>query len=172
MRTRGRADRGPVGRHGARRRFARVVGVIDPEELAGSRRWAQASLRIATDVLTADAISERLRIAPTISRAAEGEPAFTVWMLESGLDPSAPLEDHLYILVERFRDHRDDLRELCDSATVEVWVSFSSGDGPARTSVLDHGVLAELGDLGIDLVLDPYPSGPRSRRGSAPGDAG
>jgi len=137
--------------------------VIDGDELEGSRAWAAASLRIASDELHAESIGELLDLHPTSTREAEGEPAFTVWMVDSGIEPSAPIEDHLYILLEKLRGRRDAIVDLCQRAAVEIWLSYSLGDGHARTAVFNHAALAELGDLGIDLVLDPYPAGRRAQ---------
>ncbi|HKY15970.1 MAG TPA: DUF4279 domain-containing protein [Microthrixaceae bacterium] len=133
--------------------------MIDSEELSASRGWAQASLRIAGEDLGADAIGEMLGRRPSTARESEGAPSFTVWVLESGLDPSAPIEDHLYILMEGLRDRHDALRVLAEKANVEVWLSFSPDTYAHRSAIFGHRVLAELGDLGIDLVLDPYPPG-------------
>jgi len=141
--------------------------VIDPDELDQSHGWAMASLRIATDDLTCDEITERLEVRPTSTRSAEGEPAFAVWVLDSGLEATSSLEDHLYILVERLRDHCQELRHLAEHATVEVWLSYSPDASGGRTSVLDSRVLSEIGGLGIDLVLDPYPVKTKPERSPA-----
>ena len=144
-----------------------VSRVIDPDELDGRRPWATASLRIASDQMTADAIGERLGLRATSTRSAEGEPVFAVWVMESGLEPSAPLEDHLYILMERLRDRREILIELAEESNVEIWLSFSPGEHAGRTSVFTHEAIVELGQLGLDLVFDPYPPGGRIPRPSA-----
>ena len=47
-----------------------------------------------------------------------------------------------------------------DTATVEIWLSFSPGERH-RSAVLDSKVLAAVGGLGLDLVLDAYPPGRR-----------
>ena len=86
--------------------------MIDSDELAASHGWAQASLRIAGEDLGVEAIGEMLGRRPSTARESEGEPSFTVWVLESGLDPSAPIEDHLYILMEGLRDRHDAMRDL------------------------------------------------------------
>lgn len=127
--------------------------------------WASASLRIASETLRREAIGELLGMRATTSRTSEGEPFFTVWVLESGLEPSAGLADHLYILVERLRDRSEAIRTLCETATVEIWLSFSAV-GTSTTAVLDHGLLAEIGALGVDLVLEPY--APVLRRAERP----
>lgn len=139
--------------------------MIDSDDLAAGREWSTASLRIASDQLSVDAIGELLGLRPSSTRSSEGEPVFSVWVKESGLEPSAPLEDHVYILIEQLRDHGEALAELCRQATVEVWLSFSAADRRRRPSVVNHQALVELGALGIDLVLDPYPADRRAPRG-------
>ena len=143
------------------------VVVMDAQELSGGRPWALAALRIISETLSAEAIGELLGLPATSSRTSEGEPSFTVWMLESRLEPTANVEDHLYILMERLRDRRDALKGLADSSSVEMWLSFSPGNRHA-SSVLDHAVLGELGALGIDLVLDPYPAGGKAQAPQQP----
>lgn len=131
---------------------------MDGDELAGGRPWAFASLRVLSETLSAEAIDDLLGMHATSRRTSEGDPSFTVWMLESRLEPSADLADHLYILMASLRDRREALGQLASSASVEVWLSFSPAHRRS-SSVLSHTVLAELGELGIDLVLDPYPTG-------------
>lgn len=133
---------------------------MDADELLGTQPWALASLRIASETLSPDEIGELLDLRATSSRTSEGEPAFSVWMFESGLSPNAPVEDHLYILMERLSDRREPLRQLVDTATVEIWLSFSPGERH-RSAVLDSKVLSAAGDLGLDVVLDAYPPGRR-----------
>ena len=70
------------------------------------------------------------------------------------------MEDHLYILMEHLSDRRDALVELVETATVEIWLSFSPGERH-RSAVLDSKVLSAVGDLGVDVVLDAYPPGRR-----------
>jgi hypothetical protein len=135
--------------------------VIDPTDLDDGRPWALASLRIVSETLSGEGISELLGIRPTSGRVSEGDPAFTVWMLDSGLDSNAAIEDHLYILVERLHDRENAIRQLVETATVEIWLSLSPGTR-RRPAVLNHEVLTAVGSLGIDLVLDPY--APKARR--------
>ncbi len=134
---------------------------MDHDELLGERGWAMASLRVASDTLGSEAISELLGLRPTSTRDSEGAPSFTVWLLEGGLEPSSPIEDHLYILMERLADRVAELAQLVDMANVEIWLSYSPGTGSSRSAVFSHDVLAQIGALGIDLVLDPYPPGRR-----------
>lgn len=137
--------------------------MLEPEDVDTGHPWAQASLRIATEEMTAETITELLGMKPTAKRLSEGEPSFTVWALDSGLDPSAPLEDHLYFLAERLSDHHEGLTEVVSRANVEIWLSYSRGSAAPRSAVFGHELLAEIGSLGIDLVLDPYPSDRRTR---------
>lgn len=131
--------------------------MIDPEDSASLPQWATASLRIATELLTVDEITDQLDLQPTSWRMSDGEPVFTVWMYESTLETSAPIEDHLYLLMERLRERHDALAALSDSATAEIWLSFSVSEF-ASESILDHRVLGEVASAGCDLVLDPQQS--------------
>lgn len=135
---------------------------MEAEELLGGQPWALASLRIASETLTPDEIGELLGLRATSSRTSEGEPAFSVWMFESGLSPNAAVEDHLYILMEQLSDRKEPLRQLVDTATVEIWLSFSPGERH-RSAVLDSKVLSAAGDLGLDVVLDAYPPGRKKK---------
>ncbi|MEZ5253117.1 MAG: DUF4279 domain-containing protein [Microthrixaceae bacterium] len=119
--------------------------------------WAQASLRIASDTLSVEEISDLLGLRASHARTSEGEPAFTVWMYEPGLAPSENAVDHLMILLERLRDCREALARLTATAAVEIWVSFSPGHRQ-RSVVLDAGALELISSFGIDLVMDTYPS--------------
>ena len=64
--------------------------------------------------------------------------------------------------MEQLSDRREALRELVDTATVEIWLSFSPGERH-RSAVLDSNVLVAVGGLGLDVVLDAYPPGRRRR---------
>ena len=136
--------------------------MMEADELSAGRSWASASLRIASETMTPDAIGELLHLRASSTRSGEGDPAFSVWMLDSGLDPSAAVEDHLYILIERLSECHEALRTLTETAAVEVWLSLSPGPRH-RSAVIDHRCLAAFADLGIDLVLDLYPQGKPAR---------
>lgn len=130
--------------------------MIDPES-AGLGAWGTASLRIASEDLSAEEISDRLGLRATVTRSNETDRTFTVWMHDAGLPPSEPVEDQLVLLLERLRDRADALRLLAETANVELWVSFSPG-ARQRSTVLDARTLEMLASLGIDLVVDMYPS--------------
>jgi hypothetical protein len=51
---------------------------------------------------------------------------------------------------------RDQLRALHDSADIDVVCAFSAESGQAGF-VLDATVLRQLGELGLDLVVDLFP---------------
>lgn len=131
--------------------------MMDPGDVEAAMPWAQASLRIASDTLGADAITELLGMTPSSTRISEGEPTFTVWMCDQGLEPSVAIEDHVYLLAEQLRGKSEALAGLAEEATVEIWLSFSAGRRHAP-AILDATLMGRLGALGVDLVLDPYPS--------------
>lgn len=119
--------------------------------------WGSASLRIASDTLSVEEISERLGLRATITRSNDSDRTFTIWMHDAGLPPTEPVDDQLVILLERLRDRATALRELAETANVELWVSFSPGPRH-RSAVIDARTLEMIASLGIDLVVDTYPA--------------
>ena len=126
--------------------------MMEADELSAGRSWASASLRIASETMTPDAIGELLHLRASSTRSAEGDPAFSVWMLDSGLDPSAAVEDH-HVLAARRRahpvgdeDHRAALRlALTDKSEKD---SVVAGDGSAATPWR----LPLIGPLALELT--------------------
>lgn len=127
--------------------------------------WASASLRIASEELTPDEISEFVGVRPTSARVSEGSPSFCVWLFESTLDSRSDVADHLYVLVEQLRSRVDEMRVLVARANVEIWLTWSF---PARAgsrvddigpSVLSAEVLGTLAEMGIDLVIEAFREG-------------
>ncbi|NLA37214.1 MAG: DUF4279 domain-containing protein, partial [Actinobacteria bacterium] len=79
-------------------------------------------------------------------------------MYDAGLSTSEPIEDHVVILLERLRDCAAALRELAETANVEIWVSFSPGPRE-RSAVIGARTLETIASFGLDLVVDTYPAG-------------
>lgn len=129
--------------------------------------WASASLRVASDSLAPEQISELLGLRPTTARQSDGQPSFTVWLHESFLDSRADIADHLFVLVEELAERRDAVRELASLATVEIWLTWSAVAAPGRAAtgpaVLPSELLRDVADMGIDLVIESYTSRESSR---------
>lgn len=127
-----------------------------------SAGWASASLRVASDHLTPDQISEFLGLRPTTARQSDGQPTFAVWLHESFLDSRADIADHLFVLVEELAERRAAVQRLESLATVEIWLTWSTAAAPGRAAagpaVLPSKLLHDIADMGIDLVIESYTS--------------
>ncbi|MGW1532578.1 DUF4279 domain-containing protein [Streptomyces aureus] len=145
-----------------------------PEDLsmqpaAPVTKWSAGSVRITSSTVTAREISGRLGItadeqferdslmSPRNPSSARRETC--VWIRRSGLPDDSDLADHVRALVELVDGHREELASLSADCDLELFLGFGSENGPGGC-VLPARLLAEVGALGLDIVLDLYPPEP------------
>ena len=131
-----------------------------------NEKWSAGSLIIISGSLTPAEISNALVTQPTqaFERGSSLSPGNRqsgtrdahVWILESGLDSSEPLEAHVTRLIEFLEAKQDKLKELVPSCQFQIFCGFSSEIGQGGF-VLDAALLRRLTVLPLDLVLDLYP---------------
>lgn len=133
------------------------------------KRWFRASLRISSETLRPEGISEKLCLTPTRTHA-KGEPrgrhadpawpvwAQSLWLLESPLGDDCAAEQHLKWLVETVEPKLSALRELSKTHRVDLFCAFSSESGQGGFT-LDASILQRISRLEIPLTLDLYPPG-------------
>lgn len=80
----------------------------------------------------------------------------SVWIRRSGLDSDSGLEEHVAALVRLVDGCREELTRLAADCDLELYLGFGSDNGQGGC-VLPARLLAEIGGLGLDLVLDLYP---------------
>jgi hypothetical protein len=123
---------------------------------------ARAALRIGSESATAAGVSTALGIEP--SHAFErGEPfgrhggvrEHALWMLDSSLADSEPLERHLYLLLELIAPAADAVDVLASDGYWLDWFCFVSQDGQGAVE-LSPNLLQSLSRHPISLVLDLY----------------
>ncbi|HEY1180333.1 MAG TPA: DUF4279 domain-containing protein [Phytomonospora sp.] len=139
---------------------------VDPFE--PSTKWSAGAIRIASRTVNADEISERLGLVPDeqYERGSLTNPRnpssprydSNLWIRKSGLGSDADLVEHVVALVRLAGGRRDQLRLLSADCDFELFLGFS-GDGQGGC-VLPARLLAEIGALGFDAVLDLYPPEP------------
>ncbi|MFF2820446.1 DUF4279 domain-containing protein [Kitasatospora cineracea] len=129
-------------------------------------KWSAGSIRITSRTVRADEISTRLGIvpdelfelgslvSPRNPRSARRESS--VWIRQSGLGNDSELEEHVAALVRLVRDRREELTRLSAECELELFLGFSSENGQGGCFLPAH-LLAEVGGLGLDVVLDLYP---------------
>jgi hypothetical protein len=131
-----------------------------------SDKWARASLRITSETLNCDAITEALKTQPSFA-ANKGDPVsrhsprsgvrdLSTWVLESGAGTGDSLEAHLAALLPFLEEHSSQLDQLRSECTLEISCGFSSGNGQGGF-VIENDALAKVAQAGLDLVLDLYP---------------
>jgi len=129
-------------------------------------KWNQASLWIGGDTLRPDQISATLGLDPTES-GLKGERfssrhnavrRTSFWLLKSPLNKQLPLGEHLKWLLDTLEPKHDSLISITNEWRVEFFCGFSSENGQGGAT-FDPGLLSQLANLGIPLVLDLYPPG-------------
>lgn len=132
-------------------------------------KWSAGSIRITSRTVTAGEISGRLGIMADqqferdslVSRRnpISARRESSVWLRRSGLPDDSDLTDHVRALVELVDGHREKLAALSADCDLELWLGFGSENGQGGC-VLPARLLAEVGALGLDIVLDLYPPEP------------
>ncbi|MEU7005417.1 DUF4279 domain-containing protein [Streptomyces sp. NPDC046332] len=145
-----------------------------PEDLkmqpaAPATKWSAGSLRITSRTVTAEEVSGRLGITAdqqferdslTSPRNPAGARRETsIWIRRSGLPDDSELTDHVRALVELVDGRREELASLSVDCNLELCLGFGSDNGQGGC-VLPARLLAEVGAIGLDVVLDLYPPEP------------
>lgn len=129
-------------------------------------KWSRASLRISSNTMSAAEITHTLGLKPTSSYE-KGTPLSkrnpksavrqqSVWILESGLDSSQPLAQHIACLVALVEEKIDVLKKLLPICDIDIFCGFSSESGQGGF-VLNAALLKRITAIPIDIVLDLYP---------------
>ncbi|WP_405834404.1 DUF4279 domain-containing protein [Streptomyces sp. NBC_01176] len=131
--------------------------------------WSAGSIRITSRTVSVHEISGRLGItadqqferdslmSPRNPTSARRETS--VWIRRSGLPEDTDLTDHVRALVELLDGRREELAGLSVDCVLELLLGFGSESGQGGC-VLPAHLLAEVGALGLDIVLDLYPPEP------------
>jgi hypothetical protein len=150
------------------------------------RNWYALSLRVSAPFATASEITDRIGIEPTSQRD-RGEPlsarnpdsqraAMSLWVLDSGLERTAPLEEHFAWALETLQAKESELRGLAGACEIDLFVGVGL-EAPQTSLVLDARLAAVLGKLGIEVIFDVYaperrPAGREAQEGFSSGLVG
>ncbi|MFF5343930.1 hypothetical protein ACFY4H_24955 [Streptomyces althioticus] len=124
---------------------------------APAAKWSAGAIRI-TSRTAAAGISRRLGLAADehYSHTDSGLRPTTVWIRRSGLPDDSDLADHVRVPAALPAPRREELAGLSADCGLELVLGFGSENGQGGC-VLPGPLLAEVGALGLDLVLDLYP---------------
>ncbi len=129
--------------------------------------WVKLTLRIASEVLSADEIQTRLNDVPS-ETIRKGEPVSkrnphgpahreSICFFESPRPEDVSPEEHLTWLFEFCDRHRAELHSLAGACTTEAWLGYGSDNGQGGFSLTSQQ-MAKLGSMGVDIVVDLYAS--------------
>ncbi|MEU9269006.1 DUF4279 domain-containing protein [Streptomyces sp. NPDC048251] len=134
-------------------------------------KWSVGSIRITSRTVRAEEISVRLGIVSDeqFERGSLMSPRnpdshrreSSVWIRRSGLGSGNRLEEHVAALVRLVDGCREELTRLSADCDLELYLGFGSENGQGGC-VLPARLLAEVGGLGLDIVLDLYPPTPEA----------
>jgi hypothetical protein len=123
-----------------------------------------ASLRVLSETLSLDELSHRLG-APTLGydKGDSGTPQRPraprkdAWLLESGLERSVRLDEHVAALVAFVESHRDELDGIRDACTVvDIFCGIFTGDDTQGGFAFEPELTRRLADLSLPVVFDIY----------------
>lgn len=131
-------------------------------------KWSAGAIRLVSRTVSAAEISACLGIEADEqfergSLMSPRNPAgarrkSSVWIRRSGLAADSDLADHVRVLVGLADGCREELARLSVDCDLELFLGFGSENGQGGC-VLPAGLLADVGALGFDIVLDLYPPG-------------
>lgn len=128
--------------------------------------WSTASLRIGSKTMSIGEITDIMGVKPTESYE-KGTPLSrrnpksavrqeSLWIKESGLDSSEPINTHISSLISLIENKVDLFKQLIPNCHIQIFCGFSSESGQGGF-VLDAGLLKRLTLIPLDMTLDLYP---------------
>ena len=131
-----------------------------------SNRWTKLTLRVTSNVLTAEEIANGLSAKPTLSvnkgdqvsarSPGAGIHGRAMCVFNCPLSSEATIDEHLDWLVQFLRQQASGIEAVADKCEFDVRIGFSSGSGQGGF-VLAADALAVLARFGADLFVDLYP---------------
>lgn len=141
-------------------------------------KWNSAALRISSKTKGVAEISRMLNVKPTSSSdkgtlTSPRNPHSrireeSVWILDSGLADSQPLDAHIAKLISHVEQNITVLKELLVECEIDMWCAFASNNGQGGF-LLDAKLLKRLTVIPVDIIVSLYPSergkpGPESKK--------
>ncbi|TGL47450.1 DUF4279 domain-containing protein [Leptospira wolffii] len=130
--------------------------------------WALIS--ISHPNLDTQTLTRELGIRPDLS-VGKGVPSISgssisapVWQIYSKKEANAPLEDHIWELLERISPRRKEFQTICEKYSVVLYCSVEyNNDGLEETSLSPRTLLL-IGNLGLTLSFHAWRIPEKGRR--------
>jgi hypothetical protein len=124
----------------------------------------KASLRVLSDTVTLAEL--RTRLGEPTNGYDIGDPVSTAlgapqrqaacWLLESGLDRTRPLDEHIAALIAIVEERREAFDSLRDRCEIDIFCGVFSGKDAQGGFGLDPTLTGRLSNLGLPVEFDIY----------------
>jgi hypothetical protein len=137
--------------------------MASPDEQTGHEYTA--SLRVWSETLRLGELSDRLGppteghdIGDLISskRPDSGRRMQAMWMLDSGLDRTRPLDEHIEALVVAAEERAQALDAIRDECRIDIFCGLFSRNGAQGGFTVDPQLSARLAALSLPIGVDVY----------------
>ncbi len=98
---------------------------------------------------------------PTISGTPVSSP---LWQIHSKKEAEAPLEEHIWELLERIAPHRKEFQAICEKYPVVLYCSIEYNNGALEETSLSPRTLLLVGNLGLKLTFHAWKVPEKRRR--------
>ena len=124
----------------------------------------KASLRVFSDSMTAAELTARLgepstsyeRGDPVSSRPGASTRRRAMWCVESGLDRSRTLDEHLATIADRVEERHEAFESIRDRCDIDVFCGIFSGDDGQGGFVIEPSLSDRLARFRLPVVFDIY----------------
>lgn len=127
--------------------------------------WVLASLRICSDNVTLEQISQQLRAQPSQSHKL-GDPVNRrrplglhfkrhVWILDSSIASKEPVKEHLNELMLFIEDRAQEVLQLLPNCDFDIVCAYAPS-GEQGSFVMPASLVKRLGAFPVNLVVDVY----------------
>lgn len=130
-----------------------------------SQTTASAALRVISEHLSARDIADHLKIqgGRLVERSKVTAPGATQapqrgdsrWILESKLEDSRPLQDHIAHLIAVVEKNSTAFQGIAEKCHADIWCTFSFAEGQGGVS-LEAKLIERLSALSVDLIFGLY----------------
>ena len=81
-----------------------------------------------------------------------------VWILQSDISNTAPLEEHIELMLKKMKPHSEAIAALAERYSGELSIYGFAHDATRQALHIERRYIHELEQLGIDLDIDIYPT--------------
>ena len=145
----------PVSQRGPRRCYP--PWIVSDETNPGSKQrvWARARVRLFSDTLTRQQMSDRLGIQSDPARELRSGPR--LWLLGSRLEKDRPLDDQIMDVLDQLEGKQDVFLAIQPEAQAELFIGTNGAVSQTGMWLeLPSSIVARMAEFGLALGADLY----------------